>query len=53
MPAYLDGLIEDGIEEEVSLEISVGQVDGQTDGAAREGVGGDERVGNGGFLKIS
>ena len=46
----LDSLIEDGVDEEVAGGVSVVKVDGQTDGAAGEGVSGDEGVGHGGLL---
>ena len=53
MKINLDGLIEDGVEEEVAFKIAVGKVDGQTDGASGKGISGNERVGNCGLLKFS
>jgi hypothetical protein len=47
---HLDGFVEDRVKEEVALDVPVGQVDGQADRAAGEGVGGNEGVGDGGFL---
>jgi hypothetical protein len=46
----LDGLVEDGIDEEVAGGVPVLEVDGETDGTAGECVGRDEGVGDGGLL---